>query len=138
MKISELMSISDSYTDEVVTSSEALLYANEAISYVNTKLGIELPMFSDVTTSYSAISDSWQRRLIVTWMNYSVKMKDSSLNEAGEYKSSFFDAFSDFAAVFLDIVSTDYLPAELSGVYTIDTTGAIDSGWFYNGSRGGL
>jgi hypothetical protein len=139
MKLSAIMSISDSYTDEVVTGTNALLYANEAIAFINTKLGVNLPFFVSTTAEYTALSESWCRRLIVTYLNYSVKMNDSSLNEAAEYKNSFYEAFTDLSSVYLEAIDILYLPTTLSNVYVLDTSDAVDTGWFFNsGNRGGL
>jgi hypothetical protein len=138
MKLSAIMSVSDSYTDEVVSTTNALLYANEAVALINTKCSIELPFFADTTTDYTALSESWLRRLLVTYLNYSVKMNDSSLNEASMYRTSFYEALMDFSAIYMNIVDEAYMDTTLSGVETMDTSDAVDTGWFSNNGRGGL
>ena len=138
MKLNELMPISDSYTDEVLTASNAIKYANEAVAFINTKLKTSLPFFSNVTTDYTALSESWARRLFVPYLNYSVKMNDASLTEAAEYKQAFMLAFVDFQSSYLDDLDEEYQPENLPGVYMIDTSDAIDTGFFGSNRGGGL
>jgi hypothetical protein len=139
MKLSALMSISDAYTDEVLTTTKAVLYANEAVAKLNTKFGIELPFFEDTTTDYDALDESWSRRLFVTYLSYAVKMNDSSLNEASMYLNQFEMAMMDFEGVYIDVLDSEYLTGNVNGVETMDTSDAVDTtGWFYNNGRGGL
>lgn len=139
MKLSDMMTVSDSYTDEVLTSGNALKYSNEAVARINTKFSIALPFFADTTTDYDALNESWCRRLYVTYMNYAVKMNDSSLNEAMMYKNEFDIALQEFGAIYLDLLDAEYIgDGNVPGVYQIDTSDAVDSGWFTNNGRGGL
>lgn len=150
MKLSELITISDSYTDEVLTSTKGILYANEVVAKINSKYGLDLPFFENATDDWTfldpdtdlavaVLPPTWMRRLFVPWMNYSVKMNDSSLNEAAEYKSEFFEAMMDFGENYLNILDEYFLTGDMNGVYTINTTGAVDPGWYYNrGGNGGL
>lgn len=137
MTLDDIMKISNSYTDEVVTAANAIRYANEGIALINSKHSLDLPYFDDTTTEYIALNDTWLRRLIVPYLNYSVKMNDSSLNEAAEYKNTFYEATVDFGNVFLDIIAPEYL-GDAVGVYEIDTQSAVNMGWFYNRGTGGL
>lgn len=149
MKLSTLISISDSYTDEVLSTTKAILYANEVIAIINSKFALELPFFTDTATEYTytdpetnteqpVLNDTWMRRLFVPYLNYSVKMNDSSLNEAAEYKSNFYEALTEFGDKYLDILDDALLTGDLAGYYTIDTTNAIDPGWFNSRGLGGL
>jgi hypothetical protein len=137
MKLSDLIAISDSYTDEVLSTTSALLYANEVVAKINTKFRIILPYFTDATTAYTALDEGWLRRLFVPWLNYSVKMNDSSLNEAQRWQMEFMEALAEFAGEYLDILDEQYLTGDMVGVYQMDTSGAIPTGWFNGkGSRG--
>lgn len=137
MTLDEIIKISNSYTDEVVTVSNAIRYANEGVALINSKYSTDLPYFEDTTTEYLGLNDTWLRRLIVPFVNYSVKMNDSSLNEAMEYKNTFYEALVDFGNVFLDILDADYL-GDAVGVYEINTDNALTFGWFSRRGSGGL
>lgn len=138
MLLSKIISISNAYTDESVTTANALLFVNEAIALLNTKYKILLPFFEDATTDYDALGESWIRRILVNYVNYGVKMNDTSLQEADRYKAAFDLAVIDFASNYLDELDPEYLGETMNNVYTIDTTNAIDMGWFTGRGRGGL
>ncbi len=144
MLISELLRLSDSYTDEKVERSNALAYSNEAIAIINSK-GFRFPFIIIEDTEYKAIPDTWIYRLVINWINYGVKMKETDLNEAMIYKQKFDEALADFLSIASDIIDDDYIgfvdpdgnkiTNGIGGVYELDITDAIDMGWF--GSRRG-
>lgn len=127
MKLSELIKMSDAFTDETVTTQNAINYANKGIAAVNTRLGIALPFFTDTSTDYTALTPSWLLTLVGTYINYAVKLNDSSLNEADRYKAEFNDALSVFSGEYTKFVAEAYLNGQ-TGVYQIDTQEAIDWG----------
>lgn len=135
MKLTDMMKISDSYTDETVTQTNALNYANKGIALINTSCGTVLPFITNASTDYTALNESWVYRLFISYMNYSVKLNDSSLNEANTYRIEFEVALADFSSKFLDVLDEAYTGGQL-GYYLMDTSEAIDSA-FWNGSRGG-
>lgn len=137
MTLDELIKVSNSYTDEVLSGAEAIRFANEGLSLINSKFSINLSFFEDITTEYVGLSDTWLRRLLVPYLNYSVKMKESSLNEAAEYKNTFYEAISDFNNVYLEILDEEYL-GEAVGAYEMDTVDAVNMGWFSRRGSGGL
>jgi len=146
MIITELMTRSDNFTDEQVSVSMAQSYIDEAIAIINTELNLHLP-FVDLTSSYSALNDSWQIRLFLPYLNYGVKMNDTSLTEAQFYKNAF-----DYALEALRISVSTAVPEEyqgsdngdgtyntdgIGGAYVMDTSGAIPNpGWFANSDGG--
>jgi len=129
MKLSELIKMSDAFTDESVTTQNALNYANKGIAAVNTNLSIGLPFFTDTTSDYTALTPSWLLALIGTYMNYAVKLNDASLNEADRYKIEFDSYLMDFSGKFTNFVADTYLNDQ-TGAYDMDTSEAIDQGWF--------
>lgn len=131
MKLETLMSWSDSFTDETQTGTNALAYANEGIAVVNTKCGLVLPYIETIAEDYTALPQDWFVRFLLNALNYGVKMNDSSLSEAYEYKSRFDIAIYDFNGLNkATIVAPEYLSTTQSSAYQIDTSNAIDIGWF--------
>ena len=121
---------SDAFTDETVTNDFSMRYANQAISHINTALRVNLPFFTDLTTDYVALSDSWLMRLVGNYISYGVKMNDSSLEEAKEYKILFLEAVAELESVSDTAIDDIYKDDTTGGVYQIDTSKAINFGWF--------
>jgi len=138
MKLSDLIAVSDSYTDEVLSTTSAILYANEVIAKINTKLRVSLSYFVDATTDYTDLDEGWLRRLLVPWLNYSVKMNDSSLNEAERWKIEFLEAMAEFSGEYLETLDETLLTGDMPGVYQMDTSDAIPTAWFNRRGSGGL
>lgn len=138
MNLANIIKASNAFTDETVSEDFALRYANEAIATLNTTFGLNLPFFTDGATDFTAISDSWQYRLICNWVSYGVKMNDSSLQEAMEYKQKFYEALTEFGGVYLRTdsegnyidIDGQYIVDNSGSVYQMDTSNAIDMGWF--------
>lgn len=138
MNLSTIIKISNSFTDETVSDDYALRYANEVVAMLNTKYSLSLPFIANSADQYTSISESWQYRLFGNWVSYGVKMNDSSLQEAMEYKQKFFDAFQEFGEMYLR-TNDDGEYTEMDGqfinnkngsIYRLDTSNAIDLGWF--------
>lgn len=150
MKVQDIMDYSDSFTDEVCTENWARAFINQAIGRINNTLNISLPLLSENDSEYSnkILPDDWQNSLLVIFVCYGVKMNDTSLNEADRYLSLFNEALEALKANLTAIVPPEYQgpsgngedsDAGIGGVYPIDTSNAINWGWFgpWSTSRGG-
>lgn len=89
LTLTELVGIANNYTDENITVSMGADFYNEAIAKINTTLSTELPYIDKTAGDYStsvtitgALSDTWQRSVVVPYMCYSIKTNDGSMNEA--------------------------------------------------------
>ena len=144
------MNYSDSFTDEVCTETWARAFINQAIGKINITLNISLPLLQDTESEYSAdiLPDDWQNILFVPYVCYGVKMNDTSLNEADRYYSLFIEALEALKANITVVIPPDYQNPSgngendgsgVGGVYPIDTSNAINWGWFgpWSTSRGG-
>lgn len=88
MTINEIANISNDYTDENFTDNLVKNFADSAISRINVELNAQLPFYEDAG-EYVAISSDWQRMIVVPFVCWSIKMNDSSLNEAERYRIQF-------------------------------------------------
>jgi hypothetical protein len=87
MKISQITSIANNYTDEVFTNLVCLDFANEAIAKINVGIGAKLPYISLVSgttdsSDYVALPEEWIRTVIIPYVCYSIKLSDGSINES--------------------------------------------------------
>lgn len=82
MTLEQLTEIANNYADEQFDEGLVMDYVNEAISKINIGLDVTLPFFTEETTTYDAIDESWQRALFVPYIVYSIKLNDGSMNEA--------------------------------------------------------
>lgn len=137
MKLKQVMSWSDGYTDEVVSNNQAIGYANNTIADINTAFNLSLPFITNVDTDYTAMTDSWFIKFMSPAISYGIKMNDGSLTEAMEYKNKLNVAFYDFESVDRDLVIVaTYITGQATNVHQIDTSNAIDIGWFGNTGSG--
>lgn len=146
MKVTEIMSASDSFTDEVCTETWARAFTNQAISKINMFLGISLPLLKNEDSEYSTayLPDYWQYTLLVTHVNYGVKMNDTSLNEADRYLQEFYKYLELLKSRMNEIIDDEFLnpggngeeDTGVGGVYVLDTANAIDQNWFKYRNRG--
>lgn len=134
--LKQIMSWSDAYTDEVQVKTGAVGYANTAISRINTKFNLKLPFITDIEEEYSALDDSWFVLFMTNYLSYGIKMNDGSLSEAREYKQNFEQALYDFEGVDKSTVISEVYLGDGSPMYQMDTSSAIDIGWFYHGNYG--
>lgn len=131
MKLKDIMTWSDGFTDEVQTSGLAIGYANKAIATINTRFNTALPFITDVDADYTALVDSWFVRFMMAALSYGIKMNDGSLSEAQIYKNDFEIAVYEFEGTDKTVAIPDVAyqgtgnPIEL-----IDTSYSIDQGWF--------
>lgn len=131
MKLKDIMTWSDGFTDEVQTASLAIGYANKAIAMINTNFNTKLPFITSVDDDYTALDDNWFVRFMMAALSYGIKMNDGSVNEAMEYKSDLEVAMYEFEGADKTLVILDE-SARGDGfvVHQIDTSYAIDQGWF--------
>ena len=131
MTLKEIMTWSDGYTDEVLTEAMALGFANRTIAVINTNFNLELPFITDVDVDYTALNDNWFVRFMIATLSYGIKMNDGSITEAQEYKNDLEVAMYDFEATDKTVVvGEDYVGDGPYTVEQIDTSYAIDIGWF--------
>lgn len=129
------MSWSDGYTDEVQTTTLALGYANKTIAHINTTFNMTLPFITNVETDYTALNDNWFVRFMIASLSYGIKMNDGSISEAQAYANDLSESMYDFEGIDkTTAVQVAYLPDAGSSIYIIDTTNAIDIGWFGSGN----
>jgi len=131
MKLKDIMTWSDGFTDEVQTGPTALGYANKVIAMVNTNFNTKLPFITDINADYTALDDNWFVRFMMAALNYGIKMNDGSMSEAMEYKSDLEVAMYEFEGTDKSVV----IPLEANRgdgfvINQIDTSYAIDQGWF--------
>lgn len=88
MTLNEMSKIANDYTDENIATGMLHSFANGAISRVNIELKSKLPLIDNVET-YTALDDDWINAIVIPFMCWSIKMNDSSLNEAQIYLFQF-------------------------------------------------
>ena len=99
---------------------------------------------------YSYMPSNWLFALLSPYLSYAIKMNDSSLTEADRYLDEFYRALNNFKDKLGSLlasydetdpdsgISPDMVVKEgLGGVYEIDTSNAINMGWFANDGNGG-
>lgn len=84
MTITDVAMVANDYTDENFSDSLVRSFADNAISRINVELRTKLPVYQ-AQGDYLALSDDWQRMIVVPFVCWSIKMNDSSLNEADVY-----------------------------------------------------
>lgn len=138
------------FTDEKFSDTELLSFANRAISRINNECNTLFPLYTSPTEQYTAIPDNWQLDLISPYLSYGIKMNDTSMSEADRYLEEFYRVLNSFKGRLGSLaeryangdtvngVSSDYIdPDGFGGAYGIDTSSAIDTGWFgSNGNAG--
>lgn len=150
MKLVDIKNNSAIFTDENFSVEDILSLANRAISRINVECKTRFPYYTDMTTEYTAFPDINQFDLISPYLSYGIKMNDSSLSEASRYLDEFYRALSAFKDSIGSLVeaynqgdtengiSSEYInDIGYGGVYGIDTSNAINIGFFgYNGNGG--
>lgn len=150
MTLSEVINGAKLFTDETPVDSELLIFANKAIARINNECNTHFPKYVNSKDSYTAMPGNWQQDLVGNYISYGIKMKDSSLTEADRYLEEFYKAIQTFKSKLGGLLQTyaagdednginsTYVDAiGLGGVYQIDTSGAINIGFFGNNSNGG-
>ena len=150
MNLRVIINNSSVFTDEKFKDADLLSIANKGISRINTECNTKFPFYTSVIDNYTHIPQSWQYDLISTYLSYGIKMNDSSLTEANMYLDEFYrilNAFKDSIGTLIerynsgDIangIAPEYIETVgFGGVYGIDTSGAINVGFFGSNSNGG-
>lgn len=130
MNLEKLIKLSDDYTDEALTKAQTINFANKALAVINSKLRTELPYFADVITNYTALTDTWLMTLILPYLNYSIKMNDSSIVEASRYENEFYAALATFETQFTETLDAAYTANVTGGIYRGSPRNS-NSGWFH-------
>ena len=138
------------FTDENFSVENILSLANRAISRINVECKTLFPFYDSYTAEYIAIPAISQMDMISPYLSYGIKMNDSSLSEANIYLDEFYkalNAFKDSIGSLVEAyeqgdttngISSEYLSTVgYGGVYGIDTSNAINIGFFGNNGNGG-
>lgn len=134
---------SNIFTDENFSDANIISLANKAISRINTECKTKFPFYTEINTNYTAIPVNWQLDLLSNYISYGVKMNDSSVTEADRYLDEFYKSLNNFkdnigSLVDSGDISSDYVDSNgFGGVYGIDTSGAINIGFFGSNGNGG-
>lgn len=150
MTLGSIIKKSNIFTDESLLTENLISIANKGIARINTECGTKFPDYKSDNEEYDAFPDNWQTDLITNYMSYGVKMNDSSLTEADMYLDEFYkvlNSFKDKLGTLVDNyekgdtdngIAPDYIEKDgFGGVYGIDTSGAINIGFFgYQGNGG--
>lgn len=150
MTLAEIMKNSAIFTDENFSVDNILSLANRAIARINVECKTLFPYYTDTTTDYTAFPNIHQFDLISPYLSYGIKMNDSSLSEANIYLDEFYRALNSFKDSIGSLVeayeqgdtengiSGEYINSiGYGGVYGIDTSNAINIGFFGNNGNGG-
>lgn len=150
MNLSEILVNSNFSTDETITNELSVNTANKALSLINTECSTSFPKFETFTETYNYMPRNWLFTLLSPYISYTVKMNDTSLSEADRYLEEFYRALNNFKDKLGTLVASyvegdpesginpDYIDTEgFGGVYEIDTSNAINVGWFGDNSNGG-
>lgn len=150
MTLKTITDNSATFTDETFTSEQLLTLANKGISRINTECNTLFPFFSTVSENYKSFPEMWMLDLLSPYISYGIKMNDSSLSEADRYLDEFYRAllqFKDKLGSLVDKyiegdtvngISPEFIDdVGFGGVFGIDTSAAINVGFFSNNGNGG-
>lgn len=118
MTLNDIASVANSYTDESISTTIIKGFVNSAISKINTNIKSILPTIHD-TEAYTALSDDWINSVIVPYVCWSIKMNDSSLNEANSYLYQYEVGMKELKKNKHEAISTDYQGSSFKTVYTM-------------------
>lgn len=102
MTIAEVFEDVNLQTDESYENNELIPFFNDSISYINRRKHTFYPYISatvNVETEYEALSETWQRQIIVNYMCHLVKTIDSSQFEYTDFLKKCQDAMDDFMQI---------------------------------------
>lgn len=150
MTLKEIVNNSQFFTDETISNINYLSVANKAIAIINTECKTLFPRILVDSEPYTHMPKDWLFALLSPYISYAIKMNDSSLSEADRYLDEFYRALNNFKDILGTLVenydeenpdsgvSPDMI-ADLGfgGVYQIDTSNAINVGFFGNSGNGG-
>lgn len=107
MKLIDITKNSNYVTDEELNDNNIVGISNLAIAEINSNCKCNLPFFTETnvsTTSYEAITDSWQLRLLEPYMSYSIAANDGDPNNRDFHYNRFLQALADFKSNGLDTI----------------------------------
>lgn len=150
MNLKDIVTNSQFFTDETISSINYLSVANKALAIINVECKTLFPSIESDTTPYYYMPKNWLYALLSPYISYAIKMNDSSLSEAEMYLNEFYRALENFKDN-LGTLVTNYDESDpdsgissdmiadtgFGGVYEIDTSNAINVGWFGYDSNGG-
>ncbi len=150
MNLKDIVTNSQFFTDETISSINYLSVANKALAIINVECKTLFPSIESDTTPYYYMPKNWLYALLSPYISYAIKMNDSSLSEAEMYLNEFYRALENFKDN-LGTLVTNYDEGDpdsgissdmiadtgFGGVYEIDTSNAINVGWFGYDSNGG-
>lgn len=152
MNLTDVINNSEFFTDENAETVNYLSLANKAIAIINIECNTLFPRLKNTNDTYTYMPKDWFFSLISPYLSYGVKMNDSSLTEAEMYLDEFYRALNNFKDKLGSLVgsydkddtsgnsgvSPDLIKDEgFGGVYEIDTSNAINIGFFGNNGNGG-
>lgn len=150
MTLKNITNNSAIFTDEKFSDNDLISFANKAISRINTECKTLFPYYEGINATYSAVPGNWQMDLISPYISYGIKMNDSSLSEADRYLDEFYKSLANFKDNLGSLVdkyangdtvngiSSEFIDnIGFGGVYGIDTSNAINVGFFGNNGNGG-
>lgn len=143
MNLKYVVDNSQYFTDESITSINYLNVANKAIAIINTECKTLFPHIENADENYEYMPKDWFYSLLSPYISYAIKMNDSSLTEADKYLDEFYRALTNFKDILGALVNnydendpgsgvSPDLIADIGfgGVYQIDTSNAINIGFF--------
>ena len=152
MTIDDIIANSEFFTDENAETVNYLSLGNKAIAIINTECKTKFPRVTASDVPYTYMPKDWLFALLSPYMSYGVKMNDSSLTEAEMYLEEFYRALGNFKDNLGSLVAS-YDPDDTSGesgvspdlinedgfggVYPIDTSNAINIGFFGDDGNAG-
>lgn len=150
MTLSDIVANSQFFTDETVAQINSVSVANKALSIINTECKTLFPFMENLTDVYSYMPKNWLFALLSPYISYAIKMNDSSLSEADRYLEEFYRALNNFKDNLGSLVenydendpesgvSPDLVDdIGFGGVYRIETSDAINVGFFGRNGNGG-
>jgi len=120
MNVTNMVAVANAYTDENFKANQALLFVNEAIGTVNAELKCSLPFIEDVNVEYTALNETWIRQILIPYICYSIKMNDSSINEANMFYRSYELGLQRISDNKRDAIAVEYQGSGFSNAYQID------------------
>lgn len=133
MTLQEITDAANAFCDESFSTTLTIHFANEGLSIINTRLNSTLPSIN-ATTSYTALSDDWLRLLIIPYVSYSIKQNDGSISESDRFAEKFYRGLVSLESNKSVAIPEEYQGDNFDGITTIDTTKAINVGWFADDS----
>lgn len=130
MTINEITLLANNITDENYSPQVIIGYVNQVIARINATFDALLPFFTNFDTDYTSLNDNWVRLLFVIHAAYAIKANDGSLNEADRFRQEFEGNFRLLEENRFKSIPLAFQGTQFGGVYHMDTSLAINVGWF--------